>query len=297
MKKEKFTETLIKSIKYSPNNYFFIIICSIAMLLPMVATIGQFYHTNYFAKQIPLSIVYWPGTNVDFKINTYVWISMGFMLISFIAGLYYTIKHKTIGRIVVITILVFIVSTLVRSALTHIFGLQESPLPNLAGKANSVILSLWHNPIWEEIVFRGIPLAILLFVEKYITKKRTLTGVLIYYFVPSILCGIYHIPGHGIIRFFDTLIIASVFTWMTLKFTFFAPVIMHYVADAILVLNIYKIKTINPSEIEWIISYGKSLNTLFSLLMLLIIIAIPTLIIFYYTKFRKQQQSICISSL
>jgi hypothetical protein len=106
------------------------------------------------------------------------------------------------------------------------------------------------------------------------------------------VCGIYHIPGHGWIRFFDTLIISAGFSLMALKFSFFAPVVMHYIADAMLVMSLDKIKSIQPSEVEWIIQYGKTLNSFFSLSMLLLLILIPALMLFYYRKRRIVGQSL-----
>jgi hypothetical protein len=189
--------------------------------------------------------------------------------------------------VILFTILIFIGATLIQKGLSAVFGMTEKGLPDLAGKANAAILGLWHNPIWEEIIFRGIPLLILLAVEKYLTRKRTLTGVLIYCIVPSIACGIYHIPGHGLIRFFDTLFIGAGFSLMALRYSFFAPVVMHYIADAMLVMNIDKIKSIQPSEVEWIIQYGSSLNTFSSLFLLLLIILVPALMLFYYLRSKR----------
>jgi hypothetical protein len=168
--------------------------------------------------------------------------------------------------------------------------LHESPFPDLTGKANASILSQWHNPIWEELVFRGIPLLILLWVEKTFTKKRTTAGVLIYIIVPAVIFGLYHIPGHGLIRFFDTLILGAGFSWMALKFTFFAPVVMHYIADAMIVLNLSKIPTIQPPEVEWLLHYGPSLNTFSFMMILILFVLIPVLLIYYYNKFRKTER-------
>jgi hypothetical protein len=112
--------------------------------------------------------------------------------------------------------------------------------------------------------------------------------VLIYCIAPSIICGIYHIPGHGIIRFFDTLIIGSAFAWLALKYTFFAPVIMHYIADAMLVLSLNKLPAIQPVEVEWIIQYGRTLNTFSFLFVLLLFALIPVLIFYYFILYSKK---------
>jgi hypothetical protein len=279
---------MIKELKNAfgamSENLTFQLIGVIILLFPMIATTGQFVHSGYYLKVIPLLLLYWPGTSVNFSVQTPVWLISILFFIIYLAGIAWLLRRQNLGKVIVFTILIFVVASIFRTGLSTLFGMTEKGLPNVAGKANSVIFSLWHNPIWEEIVFRGIPLLILLAVEKYWTKKRTLTGVLIYCIVPSVACGIYHIPGHGLIRFFDTLIIGVGFSLLTLHYTFFAPVVMHDIADAMLVMNIHKIESIQPSEVEWIIQYGRTLNTFSSLLLLLLIILIPALILYYYRK-------------
>jgi len=284
-------ESFSTLIRHSTRNIFFLGICVVALSMPMIATIGQFLHTGFFQKTAPFLLFYWPGSENDIKMLIPVWIGMGLILGSYVAGIVYLLKNRTLGTVIVIVIFVFIGANLIKAFLAGAFGWQESPLPNLAGKANSTIVSLWHNPIWEEIVFRGIPLLILILTEKYITKRRTLTGILLYCIIPSVICGFYHIPGHGIIRFFDTLFIGCAFAWLALEYTFFAPVVMHYIADAMLVLSLNKIPTIQPDEVEWIIQYGRTLNTFFSLSALLLLILLPVFMLFYYFKFRRQAKN------
>jgi len=287
--KKSITESLSKATNHFPENILFLSICTIILILPMIATIGQFSNTGFFLKSAPLLIFYWPGSDFEIKIPVLVWVSMSLIFISYLWGIVYMLKNRTLGKVTLIVIIVFILANIIRAILASAFGWHESPLPNLAGKANAIIVSLWHNPIWEEIVFRGIPLLILILVEKYVTKRRTLSGVLIYCIVPSIICGIYHIPGHGIIRFFDTLLIGSAFAWLALKYTFFAPVVMHYIADAMQVLSLNKLPTIQPSEVEWIIQYGRTLNTFSLLFVLLLFALVPILILYYFIRFRRTQ--------
>jgi hypothetical protein len=237
---------------------------------------------------VPVLLFYWPGSENNYNIPVRVWLISAIFFISYIAGIIWLLRDHNLGKVILFTIGIFIAASLLKTGLSSAFGMTEKGLPDLAGKANAAILSLWHNPIWEEIFFRGIPLVILLAVEKYLTKKRTLTGVLIYCIVPSIICGFYHIPGHGLIRFFDTLIIGMGFSVMALRYTFFAPVVMHYIADAMQVMNIDKIKSIQPSEVEWIVQYGRTINTFSSFLFLLLILLIPVLMIIYIVKMRKK---------
>lgn len=281
------SELLLKSLSSFPENIVFMFFGALILVFPVIATTGQFMSTGYFSKTVPVLLFYWPGSDVDLRMNFIVWLVMGLMFASYFAGIAYMFYRRTLGKVILLTIIIFIFSGLLRNLLAHTLGMQENPMPDLTGKANSAILSLWHNPIWEEIAFRGIPLVILLSVEKYLTKKRTMTGVLLYILIPSIICGIYHIPGHGLIRFFDTLIIGAGFAWLALKYSFLAPVVMHYIADAMQVMNLNKIPTIQPSEVPWIIKYGASINTFSSVTTLILIALVPVLMIFYFLKYRR----------
>lgn len=272
-------------------NIYFQLTGVIILLFPLVATIGQFVYSGYYQRIVPVLLFYWPGSEVNYSGHVPVWLILTLFFLSYLAGILWLLKQRNLGKVITFTILIFIAATLLKNGLSSVFGMTEKGLPDVAGKANAVILSLWHNPIWEEIFFRGIPLLMLLAVEKYCTRKRTLTGILIYCIVPSVICGLYHIPGHGLIRFFDTLLIGIGFSLLALKYTFFAPVVMHYIADAMLVMNINKIKSIQPSEVEWIIHYGRTLNTFSSLFLLLLILLIPVLMVFYYRRIKKTAMS------
>jgi hypothetical protein len=280
---ELFTN-LLKSVT---TNNLFLLTGALIFMFPLIGTFGQFLHTSYFGKTVPVLILFWPGSDFNVKIGVFVWLFMGLVFISYLAGIGYMLQKRTFGKVIFITVLFFIVSIMLRNFLSHTFGLIESPMPDLAGKANASILAQWHNPIWEEIVFRGIPLLILLGVEKYITKKRTTTGVLLYMLIPAVIFGFYHVPGHGFIRLFDTLILGAGFSWLALRYTFFAPVVMHYIADAMIVLNLSKIPSIQPSEVVWLTKNGPTLNTFSSMLSLFLIILIPLLLIYYLVNYRK----------
>jgi len=291
MKKQRF-ELLLKTIRSFPENITFQIIVVFILSFPMIATIGQYLNSSYFVKTIPVLVFFWPGTAFEIKIRIVVWLIMSIIFISYVAGIAYLFYKKNLGKVALVTIIIFIFSGLIQTFLKQAFGMEESALPDLAGRANSAIFGLWHNPVWEEIVFRGIPLLILLGIEKFITKKRTLAAVLLYFIIPSVIFAFYHIPGHGLIRFFDTLVVSSGFAWMVLRYSFFAPLVMHYIADAMLVLSLNKISSIQAVEIPWIIKYGQSLNTFFSMSVLLLLLIIPVLIVYYYLRLRKSHKAV-----
>lgn len=279
--------TLKKTFDLFPQNKIFMWVGVIILVLPMIATIGQFFSVNYFQETIPVMLFYWPGSDFEISIPMFAWLFMGMVFISYLAGIGYLFNNRTLGKVIVLSVLAFTGAGLLRSILAGLTGWHESALPDLAGKADSVILAEWHNPIWEEIFFRGIPLLILLAYEKYLVKKRTTAGILMFCIIPSVISGIYHIPGHGIIRFFDTFFLGIFFSWLALEYTFFAPVVMHYVADAIMVFSLKQIPSIQPSEIEWLTQYGNSLGSFFWLLTMMLLMLIPVLVIYYYKRQRR----------
>jgi hypothetical protein len=279
--------TLKHAFNRTTENLFFQITGSIILIIPVIATIGQFLYSGYFWKTAPVLLFYWPGSEGSFSIQMPVWLISSLIFISYLYGIAWLLKKQSLGKVIVFTILIFVAAILLRNVLSSVFDMKEKGLPDLAGKANAAIFSWWHNPLWEEIVFRGIPLLILLAVEKYITGKRTFTGVLIYCTIPSVICGIYHIPGHGLIRFFDTLIIGAGFSILALRFTFLAPLVMHYIADTMQITSIYHIPSIRASEIEWIMQYGRTLGTFSSMFFLLLLLMIPILIVYFFFKARR----------
>lgn len=255
----------------------------ILLLLPLVATTGQFIDTGFLQNKIPVLILFWPGKNIDVHIHLFVWQFIGIVFLSYIAGIIYLVKIRSLAKIILISIFVFIVANILRLIVERVTGWKETTIGDINGAVNEIIVSLWHNPIWEEIIFRGIPLLILIAAGKLFNIKIATRLEIIYIVVPSILCGLYHIPGHGLIRFFDSMIISMAFAWMALRFTLFAPVVIHYVADAMLIMNLDKIPLKLPSD-SWLTQYGNTLNSVFTLLILMIIAAIPFLFIRHYRK-------------
>jgi hypothetical protein len=282
--KKILTGSLIRTIDLFPQNIILLTVGTLMLILPVIATTGQFISANYFQKSIPVMLLYWPGSDFTLSITMIVWVFMGMVFLSYLAGIIYMLDKRTLVKVIILTILAFICTNLLKLILISVTGWQEKSLPDMAGKADSVLLAQWHNPIWEEIVFRGIPLLILLAIEKYITKNRTITGMLIYLIIPSVACGLYHIPGHGLIRFFDSTLLGIFFAWLALRYTFFAPVVMHYIADALIVFNLDKITSIHSSEIYWLVQYGRSIGSFFWLLTMLLVALIPVLIIYTYRK-------------
>jgi hypothetical protein len=163
-----------------------------------------------------------------------------------------------------------IAAQLLGHAVNHFTGWKELQIVgsmDLAGKANKAILSLWHNPIWEEVVFRGIPLLGYTLLVK-LRPGAMRAGRLCYFLVPSLVFAAYHVPGHGYSRITDTLVLALAFAWIALRYSFWSVVVLHCIFDALLVLSLGKLKNIPTGEIQWLADHFGALNSTFSLAVL-----------------------------
>jgi hypothetical protein len=138
---------------------------------------------------------------------------------------------------------------------------------DLAGKANRAIFALWHNPAWEELVFRGVPLGLLLMARRNARYAGPLASWC-YYLLPAIAFAVYHVPGHGPSRLVDTFILSLAFSWLALRFTFFAPLVLHYVFDAMMTLSLGKMPNIPRAEVAWLAAHATALNTAWSVALL-----------------------------
>lgn len=152
---------------------------------------------------------------------------------------------------------------------------------------NRLILSLWHNPVWEEIVFTGIPLIVLNLIKNRTSEKIYKIGIVVYFVIPSIAMAMYHIPNHGLSRIPDTLISHSVSSWLALRYSFFAPLVLHYVEDAFMVLSIDKVKGVPLNEVSWIVQNSSILNAIFAVSVISLLALIPILSIWYLRRGEK----------
>ena len=256
------------------------------LLIPPIATVSQFISSSFINNKIPVLLFFWPGSQINVSVNMPVWLITGIILAIYGAGIIYLFKRRTLGETAIVIVLSFVASGLIGRITGLLTGLSEKQMPDLTGKANACILSLWHNPVWEEAIFRGIPLMLLL-LSDHITGKRTKTGVALYFIIPAVAFGFYHIPGHGFYRFPDTLILSLVFSWITLKYSFFAAIVMHCYADAMMVSNLARVPSVQASEIPWLMNNYNTLNSLTALTFLFLILLIPALWIHYYRKEKR----------
>lgn len=273
-----------------PNNLFFQLILVLIFSLPLISTLAQFITSGFIKQYTPVPILFWPGVNQKFSLSLPAWLIFGIMAISYVTGIMYMLKKNTLGKVVVAGILWIILAKLTVYIISTAFGLKELESINSvikAGVANRLIFSLWHNPAWEEIVFRGLPLILLLALKKKLSTQKYKLAIVLYIIIPSIAFALYHVPNHGYIRIVDTFIGGIIFAFLALKYTFFAPLILHYFADAAAVISMGKMKALPQNEVLWLVNNYTFINTVFSIGVIVLLISIPIIFIKNIIKSHK----------
>jgi hypothetical protein len=283
-------EHLKDSLVTLPSAMLFQAILAVAFAIPLAATLGQFVYSGFLWRWSPFLVLFWPGVDWKWAPSMPVWFTMGVMGLSYVVGIVYLVRQKTFGRVVLWSIAALIVANALGSAINHLTGwkeLQNVSSMSLAGRVNGVILASWQNPLWEEVVFRGLPLLILLsFWRGDVSVPNWARWV--YIVVPNIIFAIYHVPGHGPSRLMDTLILGCAFSWMTLRYSFFAPLIMHYVLDAMIIISLSKFPNIPTDEVPWLVQNTGLLNSSWSLTVLAAIVSLP--IILAWNAYRRKKE-------
>ncbi|GFP76296.1 CPBP family intramembrane glutamic endopeptidase [Clostridium fungisolvens] len=276
--------------KEIPSNIVFQSILAFIFSIPLISTLGQFITSGFISKNTSVLILYWPGVTWNFSVNLPVWLIFGIIAASYVVGIAYMFKNRIFGKIVVIGFIGLIVAQIVGiafSTITNFKELQQVSSVAKAGVVNRMLFSLWHNPAWEEIVFRGLPLICLMALKKRLSKKRYNFAIALYFIIPSIAMALYHIPNHGASRIADTLVLSLVFAWLAFKYTFFAPLIMHYIADSITVLYLGDMKGIPKNEVLWLSNNSGLINSAFSIGIIVLLISIPFILIYNIKKMKK----------
>jgi hypothetical protein len=241
-----------------------------ALLVPLVATAGQCWSSGYWGRSAGAALLFWPGVEWRWTVKMPVWLSMGAMMASYVAGIAWMVRRRTLSAVVLSALGGLIVAGLVAAGFNRLTGwreMQSIASIAVAGIANRLIFAHWHNPAWEELVFRGIPLVLLLAVRRTLGPGAR-WPLWAYYLVPAVVFAAYHVPGHGPSRILDTLILSVVFSWMALRYSFFAPLVMHYVLDAVSTLSLGRMPGIPTQEVAWLADHFTLLNSTWTVLMM-----------------------------
>lgn len=75
---------------------------------------------------------------------------------------------------------------------------------------------------------------------------------------------------------------------MALRYTFFAPLVMHYVFDAVMTMSLSKTPSIPTSEIARIANHSVALNSTWTMAVLLWLAALPALVLVHRVRAGKR---------
>ena len=134
--------------------------------IPLLVTLGQYISSNFIFEKSYIHLLFWPGYDKSLSINIYVWLSFGAMALSYVCGIYYMCRRKTFIKVFFISFISLFLAQISGNIINSFIGIKELQninSMNFNGLINKMILAQWHNPVWEEIFFTGIPL--ILYVE------------------------------------------------------------------------------------------------------------------------------------
>lgn len=275
-------------LRYVSVNPILFAVLSVLLFLPLIATWGQFITSGFLFESIKVSLLYWPQAAWSFFVQTPGWLIFGVFTLLYLAGIYSLIRHKKLGEAFLFVLAGFLLAKtcgFVFQTITGWIPTNQMDPNALVGKANLLIFATWHNPVWEELIFRGIPLAFLLLVYR---KTPFPTGAIWFYLlVPSIAFAIYHVPGHGMGTLLESFLIGILWAWAALRWGLIAPIILHIFADAMQVPTLAKMKNMPLAEIPWLVNHSGVLNTVWTLSILLLLLLLPILFLLGWRKSKR----------
>jgi hypothetical protein len=238
---------------------------ALALLVPLVGTVGQYWTSGFWRHNIGVLVLFWPFAQWHWAVSMNAAVAMGAIAVLYVRGIERLWRARTLAAVMAVGVGGMIVAQLAGNAVNHFTGWRElAPLGSFdfAGRVNRAIFAQWHNPVWEEIVFRGLPLL----AYAWLAKRRPTAAKWGYLILPSIVFAAYHVPGHGYSRITDTLVMSVIFAWLVLRYGFWSVLVLHCVFDAVSVLGLGKRAPLD--EVRWLAEYFGALNTTFTLSML-----------------------------
>jgi hypothetical protein len=242
------------------------LLLSVALILPFVATVGQYWTSGFFRQTVGVDILFWPGAGWRWGVPMNVTPVVAVFGAAYIGGIAWLVHRRALGPVILAGIGTMIAASLAGRGVNHFTGwteLQAIGSMDLGGRVNRAIFALWHNPIWEEVAFRGLPL---LAYTALVKRRPRLArpGRWCYFLVPAVAFAAYHVPGHGYSRVTDTFVLSLAFSWLALRYGFCSVVVLHDIFDAMMILSLATMQSIPKGDIHWLSDHDGILNTSFS---------------------------------
>ncbi|MEN6325993.1 MAG: CPBP family intramembrane glutamic endopeptidase [Syntrophomonas sp.] len=279
-----------KAFEILTHNRIFLGILTVIFLIPLLVTLGQYADSGFFSRWVMVSILFWPGVERDWGVLMPGWLIFSIIAVVYLIGVVWLVKRRTLGKVVIWGLAIFIVAKLMGAGLNFTTGWSEmQSLGSITwdGRVNKMILAGWHNSLWEELVFRGVPLLAIYYLRK--TGSSILRpAVVAYLLVPAVFTAIYHIPNHGPARIMDCFVLGAGFAWLALRYSLFAPLVFHSLLNGMMIITLPTMAGIPVQEISWLATHSWVINTSWTLSLLAGLLSIPLLLGLSRKRYYKQ---------
>ncbi|NRS47725.1 CPBP family intramembrane glutamic endopeptidase [Brevibacillus sp. HB2.2] len=277
------------TFRYVTKNPLLLLLLIIMLFLPLLASWGQFLSSGFFGQTVSVSLLFWPKTDWKVAVPLPGWLIFGVISLIYAGGILWLVRGKKLGQAFLFILVGLLLAKAAGAAFQAISGwstTQPIGAQSLAGKANLLVFATWHNPLWEELVFRGIPFLLLTLIYRRSTDMPT-GARWMYLLIPSMIFAYYHVPGHGLGILFESFLIGVLWAWAALRWGLLAPIILHIYADAMIIPSLPKMKNMPLEEIPWLVNQSMLLQSIWALCVLGFLILVLALLIIGWRKARK----------
>jgi hypothetical protein len=99
---------------------------AIVLLVPLIATIGQYVHTGFMLESHSLALLFWPGVDGSVAPSIPVWLAMGAMLTSYAAGIVYLAHRRDLCVVASLGLITALVSIGLAGIINSFTGWHEA---------------------------------------------------------------------------------------------------------------------------------------------------------------------------
>ena len=242
---------------------------------PCLVILGQMQTSGFLGRDFPVPLLFWPGRHWGLSVWLPAWLSMGLIAGLYLVGIGRLAWRRRLGSVVLYTYAALFGGVFLKKLTGFLTGWTEQQAPlSLVGKVDRALFSGSHNALWEECVFRGIPLLLVLLAhKKWPRYDRAVT--LGYFLIPSVAFAVYHVPNHGAFRLVDTFFLGLFFAYVALRHGLLATYVIHFFANAGRVWSLGRIANLPVNEIAWLAQNGAWLRQVNTVIVWLFWAAIP----------------------
>lgn len=262
-------------------NTVFQMLAALIFLTPLIETIGQFDSSKFMYKSVSIKASFLPGSlkNLSFDISAEVVIILLFSL--YAVGILYMLIKRAFGKAAIVGILGYLCSQILFYSFSSTTGFKDMQTIESMVKSNDinqVMFYLWEEPFIEEVLFRGLPLLIIMFLKNKVPKKAFIVLVILYFIVPSALSGVSALP-HGVSRIPDTVFMSVIFAYIAYQYSFFSSLVVHIGISTASIINMVNMKEVQQSQIPWLVQNSWFVTTSIKGLFIVLIISIPAILL------------------